>query len=219
MKKFNAIIFDLDGTLVNSINDLADAMNFVLKANKLPTHNTETYKRFVGNGIRKLVERALPKHLQMTKDVDIFYQQMLHYYNEHCIDKTHPYNGILELLDFLKQKQLAICILSNKADELTKKIAKNLFKENTFDIVQGAIPTIPRKPNPAAAVNIAKQLNINCHKILYIGDTNIDIETAKKAGMFAVGCTWGFRTKEELENAGADLIIDHASDLINFFKD
>jgi phosphoglycolate phosphatase len=155
----------------------------------------------------------------MTKDVDIFYQQMLHYYNEHCIDKTHPYNGILELLDFLKQKQLAICILSNKADELTKKIAKNLFKENTFDIVQGAIPTIPRKPNPTAALKIAKQLNLDCHEILYIGDTNIDIETAKKAGMYAVGCTWGFRQKEEIENAGADLIIDYTSDLITFLKD
>lgn len=219
MKNFKAIIFDLDGTLVNSIYDLANAMNYVLTTNNLPTHNTETYKLFVGNGIRKLVERALPEHLQTREKIDIFHQQMLQYYNEHCIDKTQPYDGILELLAFLKKEHFHICILSNKTDELTKKIAKKLFAENTFDIVQGAVPAVPRKPNPTAAINIAQKLNINCQQILYVGDTNIDIETAKKAGMYAVGCTWGFRTKEELIKAYAELIIDHPSDLITFLKD
>ena len=99
------------------------------------------------------------------------------------------------------------------------EIAKKLFAENTFDIVQGAVPAVPRKPNPTAAINIAQKLNINCQQILYVGDTNIDIETAKKAGMYAVGCTWGFRTKEELIKAYAELIIDHPSDLITFLKD
>ncbi len=219
MKNFKAIIFDLDGTLVDSINDLANAMNHVLRTMNLPTHDTQQYKFFVGNGIRKLVERALPDTERTSGKIDLCYQKMICYYREHCFDCTTPYEGIPELLDFLRHERFRIYILSNKADELAKKIAEKLFPKNTFDIVCGALPTVPRKPDPTAAINIAKQTDTECREFLYIGDTNIDIATAKGAGMFAVGCTWGFRSRSELEAAHADLIIDHPRELITFLNE
>lgn len=219
MRNFNAIIFDLDGTLVDSINDLANAMNHVLRTMNLPTHDTQQYKFFVGNGIRKLVERALPDTERTSANIELCYQKMICYYREHCFDCTTPYEGISELLDFLRHEQFRICILSNKADELAKKIAEKLFPKGTFDIVRGALPTVPRKPDPTAAIDITKQLGIAPNNMLYIGDTNIDIATAKGASMFAVGCTWGFRSRAELEAAHADLIIDHPQELITFLNE
>ncbi len=218
MRDFQAAIFDLDGTLVNSVADLANAMNHVLHTNNFPTHEVQAYNYFAGNGIRKLVERALPETARSAELIPHFHRQMLERYNAHCTDLTRPYDGIVELLDFLKKTDLKLCVLSNKIDCLAQKIVATLFAPNTFDWVQGALPNIPHKPDPTSALAIAQRLEIPTSKFLYLGDTNVDMATARNAGMTAVGCTWGFRPREELAQAGADLIIDHPKDLIKILN-
>ncbi len=216
--KFRAAIFDLDGTLVNSVADLANAMNNVLRTNNFSTHEVQAYNYFAGNGIRKLVERALPETARTTELIQRFHRQMLEDYNAHCTDQTRPYDGIVDLLYFLKKSDLRICVLSNKIDCLTQKIVATLFAPDTFDWVQGALPNVPHKPDPTSALAIAEKLKIPTSEFLYLGDTNVDMATARNAGMTAVGCTWGFRTREELAQAGADLIIDHPKDLIEILN-
>ncbi|WP_372937684.1 HAD family hydrolase [Seonamhaeicola sp.] len=211
---YKAIIFDLDGTLVNSIQDLADAMNTVLKKHHYPIHNYETYKLFVGSGIRSLVIRALPFKNPNDAEVDECLSEMMEVYSNHCTIKTHAYSGILELLDILNSKNLKLNIFSNKDETLTKKVADAILPKY-FHHVLGLTSEALKKPNPDKALNLIDKLGLKPEEVIFIGDSNIDIQTAKNANMLAVGVSWGFRDKQELINEGADYILDKPIELLD----
>ncbi len=214
MNTTQAIIFDLDGTLVDSLADIADATNRALSLFGYPVHGYEAYKYFVGNGIKNLVYESLPENKKDETSVMECLEVMMKEYRKSHAEKTKLYDGIPELLDLLTEKKLRMAILSNKADELTQLICSKLLDKWHFEIIMGANDRFPRKPNPESALYIANEMNILPQNILYLGDTNVDMQTANAAGMFAVGVTWGFRKREELLENGAKEIIDNPLELL-----
>jgi phosphoglycolate phosphatase len=211
---YKGVIFDLDGTLVNSIEDLADAMNMVLKSHSYPTYDYETYKTFVGSGIRSLVINALPEQLKTNKaKIDTCFNAMKHIYSENCTIKTKAYDGIYELLEKLKTHDIKLSILSNKADVLTKKVASHLFPD-CFDNVHGLTSEKLKKPNSTIALQICKTMHLTPEEIVFIGDSAPDIKTALAANMLPIGVSWGFRSKESLIKIGASQVLNHPLDLI-----
>lgn len=207
MTHHRCVLFDLDGTLVDSLADLADSMNRVLTRQGLPSHPVHAYRYFVGDGITRLVQRALPAEAQQQDLVEECVREMRQEYASHWADTTRPYPGIAELLDALTTRQIEIAILSNKPDELTQKVVRTLLPEWHFATVAGARETIARKPDPAGALRIADLLHRKPAEFLYLGDTNTDMQTARGAGMFAIGALWGFRTAEELKENGAQALL------------
>ncbi|MGQ7947647.1 HAD family hydrolase [Flavobacterium sp. WC2509] len=214
--KYKAIIFDLDGTLINSLEDIADAMNKVLTDKNYPTHSYESYNYFIGNGLRKLVSRALPESNKNESEIDRCYEAMMTIYGENCIKKTKPYDGIQALLDELGSLNIPISVLSNKSDVLTKRITQAIFPDS-FEPVIGLTSEEFKKPNPFTAIQISKQLNCTPSEIIFVGDSGIDMQTATQAGMHAVGVSWGYRTKDELLSEGAKLLLNQPSDLMELF--
>lgn len=211
--KYKGVIFDLDGTLVDSLKDLSDAMNTVLSSLNHPTHSYETYKSFIGGGIRSLVSKALPSNQNNDEQITICFNAMIAFYRDRCTQKTKPYDGIIELLDSLVSRQVKLSVLSNKSDEFTKKITHALFP-NYFDPVIGLTIETLRKPNPQTVLEIANTLDLKPKELMDIGDTGIDMQTAINANMFGVGVLWGFREREELLAKGASAIIKHPLDLL-----
>jgi len=211
--KYKGIIFDLDGTLVNSLEDISDAMNTVLTGLKYPTHTYDTYQYFIGSGLRNLVSKALPASNNSDEQIEICFNCMIETYREVCTIKTKPYAGILELLDNLKSQNIKLAVFSNKADELTKKIASEIFPDY-FDTAVGLSTEELKKPNPFEAIAISKKWNLKPEEILFVGDSDIDMQTAVNANMFPVGVSWGYRTEEELKTSGAKVVINNASELI-----
>ena len=211
--KFKGVIFDLDGTLVNSLQDIADSMNIVLKSYNYPTHSYEEHQSFIGSGIRSLVSKSLPLAHNNEKQINRCFNSMIEVYRDNCTRKTKPYDGIIELLDNLISRDIKLSVLSNKSDEFTKKITHALFP-NYFDPVIGLSIEKLKKPNPFGAVEISKNLGIKAEEIIYIGDTGIDMQTAKNANMFAAGVLWGYRPKEELIANGADYLLSSPLNLI-----
>ena len=211
--KYKSVIFDLDGTLVNSIEDLSDAMNTVLKNQGFPTHTYQAYKIMIGSGIKNLVGKALPATHANENTINASFEMMMEIYSSNCINKTKPYDGIIELLDYLKAKEIPLNVLSNKSDVLTKKITEAIFP-NYFQTVLGLTSEETKKPNPVQAIAISEKLGIPSDKCIFIGDTDVDIQTAKNANMFAVGVLWGFREKEELLSNGAQFLLSKPMDLI-----
>lgn len=205
--KFKAVIFDLDGTLLNTIDDLANSMNAVLERSGYPTHGNDSYKYFVGDGLRNLVKRALPENKKDDTSVDLYLAELKTEYGKRWDEKTRPYEGIPELLDALTARGLKLAVLSNKVDNMTQLVISRLLSNWHFDIVAGEKAGVPRKPNPAGALKIAEQLAIKPEEILYLGDTNVDMQTAMSAGMYAVGVLWGFRQADELVKGGARILI------------
>ena len=214
MHQFSAVLFDLDGTLANSLYDIADAMNRTLLRFDCSIYDYEAYRYFVGSGLRNLVIQCLPENRQGKKEVDEVLAVMMEEYGKSYVDKTVLYDGIPELLDALVAKKYKLAVLSNKADELTQKVADRLLTNWSFDIILGATERFPRKPAPDSALFVAGKLGVAPENILYLGDTNIDMQTANAAGMYAVGVTWGFRPRKELEENGAKMIIDLPPDLL-----
>lgn len=211
--KFKGIIFDLDGTLVNSLEDISDAMNTVLTNLNYPTHTYDTYQYFIGSGLRNLVSKALPASNNSEDQIETCFDRMITEYREICTLKTKPYEGIIELLDNLASKNIKLAVFSNKADELTKKIAAEIFPDY-FDAAVGLSTEELKKPNPFEAIAISKNWNLITEEILFVGDSDIDMQTANNANMFAVGVSWGYRTEKELKNSGAKLVINNPSELI-----
>jgi len=191
-------------------------MNSILKSAGFPSHDVEAYKYFIGNGIRNLVKKALPEEYRDEETVASYHKLMTATYRENCLVKSKPYPGIIGLLDELKSRNVRLAVLSNKADELTKKIIEVLLP-GYFDIVIGMTNEEFRKPNPSGALEISKRWGTLPECIAYVGDTSTDMQTAKNAGMFAVGVTWGFRTKEELLSSGANQVIVHPAGLLAIF--
>jgi phosphoglycolate phosphatase len=212
--QYHAIIFDLDGTLVDSIEDLADSLNKVLENNNLPTHHIDTYKRLVGSGIKKLVQDALPQEHRNTALQQECTQAMFDIYQANCMNKTKPYAGITELLDALDKRQIRYAVLSNKADEFSKKIVASLFPQRNFAFVVGVTDEASKKPNPQNALKMSKEFGHHPEEIVFVGDSGIDMQTANNAGMCAIGALWGFKSKEELKQNKANHTIEHPIDLL-----
>jgi len=211
---FKGIIFDLDGTLLDTIEDIADSMNQVLSENKLPTHDTEAYRLFVGSGIKNLVRKALPESHRDEATVQAYFETMYNLYRENCVNKTKPYDGITDLLDELATRDLKLAILSNKADEMTQQTARVLLPEDYFTIIAGLTDETLKKPNPQKALQMSQEMSIAPKEMIYVGDTDVDMQTANNAGMYAVGVLWGFRGEEELRANEAQKILNHPSELM-----
>ncbi|MDR3584468.1 MAG: HAD family hydrolase [Desulfosporosinus sp.] len=215
--KFKGIIFDLDGTLVNSLEDIADSMNNVLQKYGFPSHELQAYKHFIGNGIKNLVREALPKASKEEEQIRCF-DLMMEDYRNNCTNKTQLYDGIAELLNELTTRKMKLAVLSNKVDDLTKKVVMSLLPNWNFEVVIGVSSEIPRKPDPLGAMLISKQLGISAENLIYVGDTGVDMQAANSAGAFAVGALWGFRAKEELTSNGAKYLLNHPLDLIQMLS-
>lgn len=210
-----AVLFDLDGTLLNTIEDLADSMNSVLARHDFPVHDLEAYKYFVGDGIENLVRRALPEsHRAEESTVALCLASMREEYGRRRRQKTRPFEGVPELLDALEDRGIKVAILSNKPDEATKFVVKELLSRWRFEAVVGERPNVPRKPDPASAIEIAERLAIPTRDFLYVGDTDTDMRTANAAGMYAVGALWGYRKADELLKNGARALIERPLDVL-----
>ena len=211
------IIFDLDGTLINTIDDLGQACNHALSACGYPTHKIEDYPRLVGNGINKLIERALPEEHRNEETVMQLRAFFVPYYDEHNCDLTHPYDGILALLETLKQQGHTLAVASNKYQAATEKIVEKLFP-GIFDVVLGERENVARKPDPQIVWDILEAIGRKGEEAiedaLYIGDSLVDADTAKAAKLPFVACTWGFCTREQLMTAQAHYMADHPKEIL-----
>lgn len=209
---FQYVIFDLDGTLLNTIEDLADAGNWVCRNHGWPVHTVEEYKRFVGNGMERLAERFAPEDWRGPEKVRAILEEFMPYYNAHKADKTAPYAGVPEMLKRLKEKGIPMAVLSNKADQLAGPVVEGYYP-GLFDRVQGALPGVPTKPDPTLLHRLMDQLGATVANTLFVGDSNVDIRTAKNGGLTSCGVLWGFRTRQELESEGADFLAETPTEL------
>ena len=214
--RFAAAVFDLDGTLLDTLADLADSTNAALAAAGHPPHPIDAYRYFIGNGIENLVRCALPATARDDASVARAKAAMEAEYSRRWQAKTQPYAGVPELLDALSERQMPMAILSNKPQAFTRLTVDALLPRWSFHPVCGAQPDVPRKPDPAAALYIAAALGHSPEEYLYLGDTDTDMQTATRAGMYALGATWGFRSGDELRRSGTRDLLDAPLDLLNF---
>jgi phosphoglycolate phosphatase len=211
---YRAILFDLDGTLLDTLDDLADSMNAALERLGLPPHPLESYRYFVGDGVIELCRRALPPERCDEQTIHEAARAMRDEYGRRWDSKTRPYEGIPELLDALISRGVAITVLSNKPHDFTKLCVAKLLGRWRFDVVQGLAPGMNKKPDPAGALAVAQQLKFAPADFLYVGDTNTDMQTAVAVGMFPVGALWGFRTADELLATGARVLLASPTELL-----
>lgn len=212
---YRAIIFDLDGTLLDTLDDLADSVNVSLGQLHLPTHPVAAYKYFVGDGIENLVRRALPDDRRDDATFEQCLSLVRAQYAERWADKTRPYSGVVKLLDALTARGTRRAVLSNKPAQFTQLCVDRLLAGWHFDMVVGASPDLPRKPDPTGALQVAERLGVAPAEILYLGDTGTDMETAVRAGMYPVGALWGFRPADELTAHGARRLIAAPLELLD----
>lgn len=219
MKKYKGIIFDLDGTLLDTIEDLTDSVNDVMELYHFPKHDTAACKMMVGNGFRKLITRALPEEKQKDeKFIDEAQENFAKAYHKRYLNKTIPYEGILKLINELHTKGILVAINSNKRGDYTNALANKFFDVNKMVAVYGERESegIPKKPDPAAALEIAKQMKLQINEVLYIGDSKTDMQTGQNAGMDTIGVSWGFRGAKELEENHATYIVEKPEDILNY---
>ncbi len=212
------LIFDLDGTLVNSIDDLADAVNNSLGLMGHPIHDVEKYNYFVGDGVLELCQRALPMDYATEDNIATLHKLFNEYYEKNYMVNTKAYEGIMLLLNTLKSAGIKLAVASNKTHEFTVKIIEDTFGRDLFDVVLGSKDNVKKKPSPEILNIIINKIGVNKEKTFMVGDTNIDILTAKNAGISSIGCLWGFRTREELEKAGADYIATDPMEILEIIK-
>ena len=216
--KYQAVIFDLDGTLLDTLEDLADSMNAALESQGFPGHAVEEYRYFVGDGVKELARRVLPQEKRDVATVEASVELMTAEYAKRWKAKTRPYPGIEDALDELVAAGVRMAVLSNKPDPFTKMMIPDLLPKWKFQTVLGARPGVPVKPNPQAALEIAVMLDLSPEQILYVGDTATDMMTATAAGMYAVGVAWGFREILELQQHGANTIVQKPSELMQLLR-
>lgn len=213
--KINLCVFDLDGTLLNTIKDLGVSCNAALTALGLEPIPLEKYPFLVGNGMKKLIKRA-SSFEPGSAEFDKVFQLFLAHYKEHSVDFTTVYPGVLEVLETLKGRGVKLAVLSNKGDAFVKDLTQHFFGKDFFDIVRGYSELFPLKPDPTSLLDIIDSFCLVRSEVLSIGDSNVDIETAKRAEVFSVGAVWGFRGEEELKSAGADALAYSPKDLLNY---
>ena len=210
----DTVVFDLDGTLADTLVDIADAMNHVLRERDLPTHGRDAYRYFVGEGVHRLVEHAIPTGAAAR--IDELVAAFRDRYSAHMLDETRPYHGVPELLRELAHRGITTAVLSNKPHAATQTIVRALFPTHRFTVVRGHVPGTPRKPDAAAALAVVQELDAHPDRCAFVGDTSVDMETAVNAGMVALGALWGFRDAEELRANGAQHLLARPSDLLRF---
>lgn len=209
---FTHVIFDLDGTLLNTLDDLADSANHVCRTHGWPTHPVEAYKLMVGGGIPNLVKRFTPPGLS-EEELSAVREEFSAYYGDHKEDKTAPYPGVPETVALLKAAGVGVSVLTNKADHLARGVVEHYYP-GVFDAVLGALPDVPVKPDPAMLNMLMERVGAKPETTLFVGDSNVDIVTGKNGGLTACGVLWGFRSREELEGAGADCVVDAPARLV-----
>ncbi|MDR1671936.1 MAG: HAD family hydrolase [Bacteroidales bacterium] len=212
---YRAVIFDLDGTLANTLEDIADAMNRTLAASGYPVHSLNAYRLMVGNGLKNLVTVCLPESARTASVIDRCHARVVADYGEHYIVKSRLYDGIEELLNKLSLKGVKMAVLSNKADAITQKICRTLLDHWKFDAIMGMSERFPRKPDPQSSRHIAAGMDVAPSEVCYVGDSDVDMKTALAAGFFPVGVAWGFRPEKELADNGARKIIRFPTELLS----
>jgi len=208
----NALLLDLDGTLVDSLGDIAASVNAVLAERSLPTHSVDAFRRMVGDGIGALVQRAAG--VGPGSDLDELLAAVRARYDEHMLDQTAPFPGVVDTLHELRRRGIPLAIVSNKPHDKTRRMVDHLFPDVPFGIVLGDRDGVERKPDPASSFEAARALGVAPDDCAFVGDSDVDMLTARAAGMRAVGVSWGFRGADELRRAGADQIIDRATELL-----
>ncbi|MEI6613679.1 MAG: HAD family hydrolase [Chrysiogenales bacterium] len=216
--KYSAVLFDLDGTLLDSLEGIALAMNAVLAEQGWPTHSTSAYASMVGNGIEEMVASAIGSHRADEETMKTLVSDYRRHYSRLWLQHSPPYPGIEELLAFRVKKGIALAVLSNKRDDFFKSMVAHFFPKIKFAEVRGVLTGIAQKPDPSGALDIAKKLAMAPESFLYLGDTDVDMQTAGAARMFAGGVAWGFRSVAELKTAGARKIFDHPREVIAFLS-
>ncbi|MEE0945539.1 MAG: HAD family hydrolase [Acutalibacteraceae bacterium] len=215
-----AVLFDLDGTLVNTLGDLSFSVNYVLKKHGYPVHEAEKFKKFIGNGNEAMVRRALPEEKRNHREYvlklrDEFYE----YYKKHCADKSCLYDGIEELVVALKKMDISIAIVTNKAQIMTDVLVPQLFGENVFSAIIGQRDGVPTKPEPHMPFLAMTEMDVNPDECLFVGDSSVDIETGLNCGNTPVGVLWGFRDEKELRDAGARYIVETPEKIIDIIRE
>lgn len=206
------IIFDLDGTVLDTIDDLADAVCYALEKYGFPPRTRKEVMSFVGNGVLKLIERALPEGHKDSETVNLLNAAFSEYYSAHYSDKTRPYDGMAKLLAELKSRGYLLAVLSNKPEVFTCELISK-FYPGVFDCVHGSRDGIPKKPDPAGELSVMNELGVRPSRTLHVGDSGTDVETAKNAGIDCVACSWGYRSRESLENCGAKAVVGTVDEL------
>ena len=214
--KYDLIIFDMDGTILNTLEDLKNSLNYVLQQAGYQTRTLEEVRTFVGNGIRKTIERALPSDIEEEK-VDELFSLFMDYYAIHNTDNTKPYNGVIELLKELKHLGYKTAVVSNKQDSAVKSLCKKFFT-GLFDVEIGEKENIAKKPEPDEVNEVLKILNIDRTKSIYIGDSEVDIQTAKNSKMKSIIVDWGFRDRKFLYEHGVEVIVSNPSEILNIIN-
>ncbi len=223
MQKITTVLFDLDGTLIDTIDDLAWASEQVLtewgrgNADGSPLHNRDAYHQFVGNGIRKLVERAFGGTLSET-ELDAAYERFVALYDGHLDVKTAPYNGVMKLLDHLKERGIRMGIVTNKAEAQARRLAEKFFGDYGMCCVYGSVSERPNKPHPQVVETALRDCGADRDDTLFVGDSDVDVLTAHNAGLVCCGACWGFRGREELKKAGAEVLLDNPLQLLEVLK-
>ena len=210
--EFKAVFFDLDGTLVNSLIDLSVSVNYVLEKNGLPTHPVSAYKYFAGDGIAKMIERAMPEDKRTPDNIDTLKSEFMLHYSVHYADNTIAYDGITELVDYLKKQGYKLAVVTNKAQEMAEKVVLKAFG-NSFDYILGLREGLPAKPDPTGIFMAMKELNVSPKDCAFVGDTGMDVAAGVNSGAFPIGVLWGFREKSELEKFGAKAFAENANEL------
>lgn len=216
--RYKAVLFDLDGTLLNTLEDLADSANHALARMGMPVHPVDAYRYFVGDGLMTLIERIVPDDRRNAETIAETAAAFRRHYINNWHVKTRPYDGVEDLLKTLADAGLQLAVLSNKPQDFTELCVEKLLGDFSIYPVFGQREGIPKKPDPAGALEVAEILNIAPDQFLYLGDTSIDMHTAKRAGMCAVGVLWGFRPEQELWDSGADHVIRAPADLLDLFQ-
>jgi len=216
--RFSAVCFDLDGTLLDTLDDLAYCTNKILSERGYPTHHVEAFRYFVGDGAKMLITRALPENSRNENLIEECRKDFEIVYRECWKRQTVPYRGISELLSALTKRKLKLAVLSNKPQEFTVLFVDQLLRDWNFDIILGQREGVPTKPDPAGMLEICQKMSISSEDFLYLGDTATDMKTAVAAGCYPVGVLWGFRTEQELRDNGAQAIIKKPLDALDLLN-